>query len=76
MTVLFRIAERGQAVDCHGSGSPMYMAPETILEKPVNCAVDIWACGVILYLLLVRIFSPEEVNITVKNVVKGMKSHE
>lgn len=47
------IEERGQAVVCHGSGSPMYMAPETILEKPVNCAVDIWACGVILYLLLV-----------------------
>ena len=31
----------------------MYLAPETILEKPVNSAVDMWACGVILYLLLV-----------------------
>lgn len=42
-------------VDCHGSGSPMYLAPETIMERPVNGAVDIWACGVILYLLLVSI---------------------
>lgn len=44
-----------QMVDCHGSGSPMYLAPETIMERPVNGAVDIWACGVILYLLLVSI---------------------
>lgn len=42
-------------VECHGSGSPMYLAPETVLERPVSCAVDIWACGVILYLLLVSI---------------------
>ena len=33
----------------------MYLAPETVLERPVSCAVDIWACGVILYLLLVSI---------------------
>ena len=31
----------------------MYLAPETIFEKPVGFAVDMWACGVILYLLLV-----------------------
>ena len=42
-------------VECHGSGSPMYLAPETVLERPVSCAVDIWACGVILYLLLVSV---------------------
>lgn len=47
------IADGRQAIECHGSGSPMYLAPETILEKPVDSAVDIWACGVILYLLLV-----------------------
>lgn len=51
--VLLYITGERQVVDCHGSGSPMYLAPETILERPVNCAVDIWACGVILYLLLV-----------------------
>ena len=47
------IADGRQAIECHGSGSPMFLAPETILEKPVNSAVDMWACGVILYLLLV-----------------------
>lgn len=36
----------------------MYLAPETILERPVSSAVDMWACGVILYLLLVSIENP------------------
>lgn len=31
----------------------MFLAPETILEEPVGCAVDMWATGVILYLMLV-----------------------
>lgn len=47
------IEDGRKVVDCHGSGSPMYLAPETIFEKPVGFAVDMWACGVILYLLLV-----------------------
>ncbi|KAL9974921.1 hypothetical protein ACROYT_G012025 [Oculina patagonica] len=47
------IEDGRQVVECNGSGSPMYLAPETVLERPVTCAVDIWACGVILYLLLV-----------------------
>lgn len=50
---LFYAVDGRQVIECHGSGSPMYLAPETILERPVGCAVDIWACGVILYLLLV-----------------------
>ena len=31
----------------------MYLAPETILTDPIGPAVDIWACGVVLFLLLV-----------------------
>lgn len=31
----------------------MYLAPETILADPIGTAVDIWACGVIMFLLLV-----------------------
>ena len=50
---LFCFTDGRKVVDCHGSGSPMYLAPETIFEKPVGFAVDMWACGVILYLLLV-----------------------
>ena len=35
----------------------MYMAPETVLERPIGFGVDMWACGVILYLLLVSIYT-------------------
>ena len=52
---LFCFTDGRKVVDCHGSGSPMYLAPETIFEKPVGFAVDMWACGVILYLLLVSL---------------------
>ena len=51
--LLFYVTDGRQVVECHGSGSPMYLSPETIYERPVGCAVDMWACGVILYLLLV-----------------------
>ena len=33
-------------------GSPLYMAPEIIKETPYDCAVDIWALGVLCYIML------------------------
>ena len=33
-------------------GSPLYMAPEIILNKNYNEKVDIWSIGVISYMLL------------------------
>ncbi|XP_068566440.1 serine/threonine-protein kinase H1-like [Cebidichthys violaceus] len=33
-------------------GTPEYMAPEVLLRKPYSCAVDMWALGVIAYVLL------------------------
>jgi calcium-dependent protein kinase len=33
-------------------GSPLYMAPEIIKKLPYDCAVDIWALGVLLYIML------------------------
>lgn len=67
------IEDGRQVVECHGSGSPMYLAPETILERPVSCAVDIWACGVILYLLLVGYppFWNQRVEILLLSVLQG-----
>ena len=34
-------------------GAPMFLAPETILENPIGRPVDMWACGVILHILVV-----------------------
>lgn len=33
------------------SGAPLYLAPETILEEALGCPVDIWSCGIILYIM-------------------------
>ena len=38
---------------CVPKGAPMFLAPETILEDPIGRPVDMWACGVILHLLVV-----------------------
>ena len=34
-------------------GSPLYMAPEIVHKKSYSSAVDIWAAGVLLHILLV-----------------------
>ncbi|XP_010792464.1 serine/threonine-protein kinase H1-like [Notothenia coriiceps] len=33
-------------------GTPEYMAPEVLLSRPYSCAVDMWALGVIAYIVL------------------------
>uniref|UniRef100_A0A8C2XBZ8 Si:ch211-27e6.1 n=1 Tax=Cyclopterus lumpus TaxID=8103 RepID=A0A8C2XBZ8_CYCLU len=33
-------------------GTPEYMAPEVLLRKPYSCAVDMWALGVVAYVVL------------------------
>jgi len=33
-------------------GTPHFMAPEVVKREPYDCAVDIWGCGVILFILL------------------------
>ena len=35
------------------AGTPGYLSPEVLRKEPYSYAVDIWACGVVLYILLV-----------------------
>lgn len=35
------------------AGTPGYLSPEVLRKEPYTYAVDIWACGVVLYILLV-----------------------
>ena len=48
--------ERGQRyIKTEAKGTPLYLAPEVVLQQPINYGVDIWAVGVILYTLLAGI---------------------
>ena len=50
---LARRLESGKnRIDCAPSGAPLYLAPETIMEVALGCPVDVWSCGVIMYILL------------------------
>ncbi|XP_057314787.1 calcium/calmodulin-dependent protein kinase type II subunit alpha-like isoform X1 [Hydractinia symbiolongicarpus] len=56
-----KLADFGLAVESdnekfiwHGfAGTPGYLSPEVIRKEPYGKPVDVWACGVILYILLV-----------------------
>lgn len=55
-----KLTDFGLAVETDGSpkwyglaGTPSYLAPEVLRRDPYSSEVDCWACGCILYLLLV-----------------------
>jgi len=54
----FVLADFGFAVQCCGRnqtqqcGSPLYIAPEIIMNQKYGVEVDMWAFGVLLYILL------------------------
>jgi eukaryotic-like serine/threonine-protein kinase len=44
--------EGGEHTVMEGIGSPAYMSPEQVLEKPLNHQTDIYSLGVVMYQLL------------------------
>ncbi|KAK3593622.1 hypothetical protein CHS0354_025514 [Potamilus streckersoni] len=56
-----KLADFGLAIEVQGdqqawfgfAGTPGYLSPEVLRKDPYAKPVDIWACGVILYILLV-----------------------
>lgn len=56
-----KLADFGLAIEVLGeqtawfgfAGTPGYLSPEVLKKEPYGKSVDIWACGVILYILLV-----------------------
>ncbi|XP_055714658.1 calcium/calmodulin-dependent protein kinase type II alpha chain isoform X3 [Phlebotomus papatasi] len=56
-----KLADFGLAIEVSGeqlawfgfAGTPGYLSPEVLKKEPYGKSVDIWACGVILYILLV-----------------------
>lgn len=55
-----KLADFGLAVEAMDAGhyygfagTPGYLSPEVISKQPYSYAVDVWACGVVLYILLV-----------------------
>ncbi|XP_064640867.1 calcium/calmodulin-dependent protein kinase type II delta 1 chain-like isoform X19 [Lineus longissimus] len=56
-----KLADFGLAIEVTGeqqawfgfAGTPGYLSPEVLKKDPYGKPVDIWACGVILYILLV-----------------------
>ncbi|KAL7990335.1 hypothetical protein Chor_013765, partial [Crotalus horridus] len=53
-----KLADFGLAIEVQGEqqawfGTPGYLSPEVLRKDPYGKPVDIWACGVILYILLV-----------------------
>lgn len=56
-----KLADFGLAIEVQGdqqawfgfAGTPGYLSPEVLKKEPYGKPVDIWACGVILYIMLV-----------------------
>ena len=74
-TINIKLADFGLAMEVKQSiftvcGTPTYVAPEILAETGYGLEVDLWACGVITYILLcgfppVIIFIDVELNLII-----------
>ena len=55
-------------------GTPGYVAPEILNDRPYNCKVDIYSCGIILYIILTGVV-PFSGNSYKQIVYKNMKAN-
>ena len=51
--LFFIDVEHLDVISCKIEGSPLYLAPEIITRDAVGTSVDVWACAVVMYMLLV-----------------------
>lgn len=47
------VSSRDQVLD--SCGTPAYVAPEVLLKQPYHKEVDVWAIGVIMYLMICKV---------------------
>mmetsp|Transcript_475 Transcript_475/g.1641 ORF Transcript_475/g.1641 Transcript_475/m.1641 type:complete len:527 (+) Transcript_475:277-1857(+) len=57
-------------------GTPLYIAPEIVLQQKHSSPVDLWACGVLMYIMLSGRFPfiADSPQLVMKKVVKGIYS--
>lgn len=78
------IADFGYAIHCAGNtlkdqlGTPNYVAPEVLLRHSYGKSVDVWALGVILFIMLSGNFpfNHSDQNALFRTIVKGNYSFE
>lgn len=68
------ILKCGEEGDLEMVGTPLYVAPEVLLQKPYGCAADMWSLGVIVHILLTGFppFDDESVVALINKVKSGV----
>lgn len=68
------ILQCGEEGDLEMVGTPLYVAPEVLLQMPYGCAADMWSLGVIVHILLTGFppFDDDSVVVLINKVKSGV----